>query len=323
MPVGAVLSVFLHIIVALLAVFGLPFIVEPPPPVEESIPVDLVPLGATTTAPPPKADEVKPEEKPPEPPKQEVKPEQPKPEPPKEEAKVEPPKVTPPPPPPPSPPPPPPPPPPKAEVPVPAPTPKPEPPKEVPKPPDQLAEVKPQKKPPPPPDDMSSLLKTLDKMRPQPTTPDKPPDKKPDTSKPVDLAKAIDALRPSPPVPQPPSQQVAAATPSPNLSDQASASDKDYIAGQFRRCWTFDAGARDPTKLIVKIHVLLRPDGSVASSEIVSDPRYDADDYFRSAADSARRATLNPQCVPIKIPPGKYDALKDLILTFDPRNSVQ
>lgn len=318
MPLGAVLSVLLHLLIAFLAIFGLPFIVDPPPPIEELIPVDLVPLGATTTAPPPKAEEAKPVEKPPEPPKQEVKP---------EPAKVEPPKVTPPPsppppPPPPSPPPPPPPPPPKVEVPVPAPTPKPEPPKEVPKPPDQLAEVKPQKKPPPPQDDMQSLLKTIQKMRPEQQTPDKPPDKKPDLSKPVDLSKAIDAMRPTqptPPVPQPPStSQVASASKATEISLQPSASDIDFVRAQIERRWNFDAGARDAANLIVQVRVRLLPDGTVASADIVSAP---SDSFAQSAAESARRAVLAAS--PLQLPPGKYDIFKDFTFRFDPRNLVR
>ena len=322
MPTGVILSVILHLLIAAFAIFGLPFVVEPPPQLEEAVPVDLVPPGEITTAAPPKSEEQKPVEKPPEPPKQETKPEPPKPPPPKEEPKPTPP--PPPPPPAPTPPPPaptPPPPEPKAEVPLPAPKP-PEPPKEVPKPPDQLAEIKPPpKKPPPPQDDMQSLLKTLDKMRqePKPDKPEKPQKPKDDLS---DLEKTLQDMQKTEPAPAPPSEQkVASNSPAVNLSNQPSASDKDYIAGQFRRCWNFDVGARDPASLIVRIHVTLQPDGSVSSSEIVKDSRYDSDTFYRSAAESARRATY--ACSPIKLPPGKYDSLKDLVLNFDPRDAVQ
>ena len=92
MPVGAVLSVFLHLVVVLLAIFGLPFIVTEPPQIEEAIPVELAPLGAESASPQPKTEQP-PQPKPPEPPKEEAKPEPPKPEPPKREPpKREPPK---------------------------------------------------------------------------------------------------------------------------------------------------------------------------------------------------------------------------------------
>lgn len=312
MPLGVVLSIVLHLLVAFLAIFGLPFVVEPPPPVEESVPVDLVPLGETTTSAPPKVEEQqpvqKPEEKPPEPPK---------PQPPKEEPKPEPPKAAPPPPPapvppPPPPAPPPPPPTPKAEVPLPSPEKKPEPPQETPKPPDQLAEVKPQKKPPPPPDDFQSLLKTIDKMKPQPQKQD-------------DLAKAIESLRPSQPTPQAPQpqqqQQTSSSSRAANISLQPTASELDYVRGQIERHWNFDIGARDAGNLIVQVHVALLPDGSVVRADIVPDPRYDTDSFYRSAADSARRAVLAAS--PLRLPPNSYDKFKDLTLKFDPRNAVR
>ena len=318
MPVGLVLSVLLHLLIALLAIFGLPFIADEPPQVEESVPVDLVPLGDITAAPAPKPAELKP----PEPPKEAAKPEPPK-------ETQPPPAPTPPPPPAPSPPtpapPPPPPPPPQPKAEVPPPVPKPEPPKETPKPPDQLAEVKPPpKKPPPQENDFDSLLKTITKMKDQsppqdqPQKPAKPQPPKQDDFKSLEKEMAQMQSQPAPPVTSQSSNSTVAA---PNLSEQASATDKDYVAGQFRRCWNFDPGARDPASLVVQIHVTLRPDGSVINSEIVSNPRYDSDSYFRSAADSARRATL--ACQPIKLPPGKYDVLKDLVLNFDPRDSLR
>ena len=315
MPLGVILSIALHLLVALLAIFGLPFMVEPPPPVEESVPVDLVPLGETTTSAPPKAEQQqpveKPAEKPPEPPKPEAKveppkPEPPKPEPPKEEPKPEPPKAVPPPPPPaPTPPPPE----PKAEVPLPSPERKPEPPKETPKPPDQLAEVKPQKKPPPPPDDFQSLLKTIDKMKPQPQKTD-------------DLAKAIDSLRPSQPTPPAaqPQQQAVAPSLAP-IPDRPSASEISIVQAQIERHWNFDVGARDAANLVVQVKVALLPDGTVARADIVSDPRYDSDSFYRSAADSARRAVLAAS--PLNLPPNSYDKFKEITFSFDPRNAVR
>ncbi|MDR3325796.1 MAG: hypothetical protein LBS66_00530 [Rhodospirillaceae bacterium] len=106
-----------------------------------------------------------------------------------------------------------------------------------------------------------------------------------------------------------------------NLSEQASMSDKDFIAAQFRKCWSFDPGSKDINNLVVQIHVLLNKDGSVTHVDIVEDPRYHSDNFYRSATDSARRAVLT--CSPINLPSGKYEALKDLILRFDPRDIVR
>jgi hypothetical protein len=293
---GLLCSVVFHAAALVIAVFGLPQLLAPPPEISEPMIVEIAQLGDKTNPPPRQVETPKPVEQPAEPPKQEAPPtpEPPKPEPPKPEPpKPEPPKPVPPPKPPePEP----------EPEPIPVPTPKPKPPEPKPEPPKQdvLKDVKPPPKKPPPPtkDDFDNLLKTVDKLR--------------DTAKPA-------------PSPQP--QQTAAGSnktvnSNSNIpSEPVSMTDKDYIAAQFRKCWNFDAGARDAASLIVRVHVLLNSDGSVVRADIVDDPRYYSDTYFRSAADSARRAVYT--CSPIKLPPGKYDALKDLVLNFDPRDSVR
>jgi hypothetical protein len=322
MPLGVVLSVVLHVLIFFFAVFGLPFLSEPPPQVEEAIPVDLAPLAEKTTVAPPKSEEQRPVEKPPEPPKQQ----EPKPEPPKEEPKPTPPPPPPPPAPTPPPPPPaptPPPPEPKAEVPLPAPEKKPEPPKpEQPPPPDKLADVKPPpKKPPPPKDDFQSLLKTLDQMKqaPKPDKPDKPQKPKDDMA---DLEKTLQDMQKNEPAPAPPSEQkVAASTPQAEISAQPTASEIGMVTHQVEIHWNFDIGSRDAADLIVQVHVELQPDGTVSRAELVDDPRYNSDTFFRSAAESARRAVLAAS--PLKLPPNSYDKFKSFTFRFDPRNAVR
>ena len=149
---GLLCSVLLHALAVLLAVFGLPQLMTPPPPIEEPIVVEVETISDHVTPPPRQTEEPKPEE--PEPPKP-IPPEPPKPIPP------EPPKPIPPEPPKPAPPPEP------EPEPIPAPKPKPEPPKEQPKPPppDLLKDLKPPPKKPPPPDDFDKLLKSVDQLR--------------------------------------------------------------------------------------------------------------------------------------------------------------
>ncbi len=304
---GLLCSVVFHLAALVIAVFGLPQLLAPPPEISDPIIVEIAQLGDKSNPPPRQVEAPKPAEQPAEPPKQEApptpeppkaeppKPEPPKPEPPKPpEPKPEPPKPEPPKPvPPPKPPEP-------EPDPIPVPTPKPKPPEPEPKPqPDALKDVKPPpKKPPPPSNDFDSLLKTVDKLR--------------DTAKPA-------------PAPQP-QQATTGSNKTVNSnsnipSEPVSMSDKDFVAAQFRKCWNFDPGARDAGNLIVRVHVLLNSDGSVVRADIVDDPRYYSDSFFRSAADSARRAVFT--CSPIKLPPGKYDALKDLVLNFDPRDAVR
>jgi hypothetical protein len=148
---GLLCSVLLHALAVLLAVFGLPQLLTPPPVMEEPIVVEIETIAEKTNPPPKQVEEPKPEE--PEPPKP-LPPEPPKPIPP------EPPKPLPPEPPKPAPPPEP------EPIPIPTPKPKPEPPKEQPKPQqDMLKDLKPPPKKPPPPDDFDKLLKSVDQMR--------------------------------------------------------------------------------------------------------------------------------------------------------------
>ena len=53
---------------------------------------------------------------------------------------------------------------------------------------------------------------------------------------------------------------------------------------------------------------------------IVDTGRYAADAFFRAAADSAKRAVLNPQCSPLHVPPDKYEAWHNLDLFFNPKD---
>jgi hypothetical protein len=203
--------------------------------------------------------------------------------------------------PPPAPPPPPPPPPPKAEVPT--PELKPAPPKETAKAPEEPAKPKPSKKETEA-EFEKMMLKSLEKMKPPPKTDDF-----------ADLKKTLQAMQTPPPAPQP--QPTVAATPPADLSTRATASDIAGIRAQIEPRWNLDIGARDAASLIVRIHVTLLPDGTVSRADIVDDPRYNTDSFYRSAAESARRAVWAAS--PLRLPPDGYERLKEITLVFDPR----
>ena len=89
------------------------------------------------------------------------------------------------------------------------------------------------------------------------------------------------------------------------------------IQAQLRRCWRIDPGARGAEDIVVEIKVLLNPDGSVQTAEILDVIRLIQDGFFRSAAENARRA-IN-RCSPFRLPPRKYDVWRQLTLRFNPR----
>lgn len=165
---------------------------------------------------------------------------------------------------------------------------------EAPKPPPKKEE--PKKEPPKPKaDPFDSILKNLTKNQPPPTK--EPP--KPQQQ----------AVLPPPPV-------QGAAT----LSPQLARSELDAIRDRIRPCWNFPAGAKDADQLLVSIDVQMNPDGTVREARIVDTGRASSDAYFRSAAESALRAVLNPACQPLPLSPEKYNTWKSMTLRFDPRD---
>jgi outer membrane biosynthesis protein TonB len=89
------------------------------------------------------------------------------------------------------------------------------------------------------------------------------------------------------------------------------------IQDQLRNCWRIDPGARGAEDIVVEIRVLLGPDGSVNTVEVLDVVRMVQDSYFRSAAENATRAIS--RCSPFRLPVGKYEVWKQLTLRFDPR----
>lgn len=103
------------------------------------------------------------------------------------------------------------------------------------------------------------------------------------------------------------------------LGDNLSISELDALKRQLSQCWSPPSGMENAETMIVDLHVSLNPDGSVVEVKISDMSRYNVDLQFKPAADAARRAVLNPNCNPLKIPPDKYPQLKSFVLKFDPR----
>lgn len=315
---GLIGSAVLHTAIILVILLGLPdFLKKEPPPEETPIAVKLVNISELTRAtqrnpkpveeakldtPPPPVPAVKPDPKPdpltpppPSPPPSQSAPPSPPPPPPP----PEPPKPSPPPPPPPP-----------VPDPVPAPKPpepKPEPPKpEPPKPePPKPEPPKPQAKPTPPKPDTSKQDKQFD-----------------DLLKNLTAKATAQEKQDTPPKPQPKQVATAAASAQPNapLGSQLSTSEKDTIIAQIEKCWSPPIGAKDAKNLVITLRVQLAADGTAQTVQIVDQGRYNSDGFFKAAADSAVRAIHNPNCVPLKVPPDKFDQWKNMTLNFDPRD---
>lgn len=106
------------------------------------------------------------------------------------------------------------------------------------------------------------------------------------------------------------------------LDAQPTMTEIDAIRRQIEACWSIPAGARSAENLVVAIRVWVNPDGKVARAEILDRARMGGDPFFRTAAESAMRAVLNPRCSPLRFPPKKYDQFKEMVLNFNPREAA-
>lgn len=169
-------------------------------------------------------------------------------------------------------------------------------------------------------------LKPQDKKKPA----DKAKDKK--VEKPEDKAADFNAMlknlvgddAPTPPAEDEPSAHApvdenARTAVAATYGKELTLSDMDALRHQLAQCWNIPSGAVDAENLIVDIRVVVRPDRTVESATIVDQNRYRTEPFFRAAADSARRAVLNPRCSPLDLPDDQYDTWKNMIIRFNPR----
>jgi hypothetical protein len=340
MRTPAVLSAGLHVVALVGMVVNLSFFNKPPLDDPEPVMVDFVAIdkkaaaptignpppqpkdakiaAETTKAPPPKTVEPPPA------------PEKPKPDP--VEAKPAPPPV---------------PLPPKPEVaeskPV---APAPEKPKpEPPKPTEDLIAMKP-KEPDPPKEEKKPEPPKPELPKPEAKKPDPP---KPEPPKPQEVKKQ-DPPKPPPPKPPPPKQQnvdslvdsilknndsrtkhqtpeqqpkpvqevTRQAPAAPNLAAVVTASEIEGVRSKIRPCWSSFGGAKDAP--IVSMVVQMNQDGTPVKAEVRDVGRYNNDPVFRSAADSAYRAVMNPRCQPWPLSADKYNGWRTITFNFDPRD---
>ena len=94
----------------------------------------------------------------------------------------------------------------------------------------------------------------------------------------------------------------------------------DLIRQTIRKCWHFPAGLKNAEDLVVDIEMELDPEGNVKTAKIVDMDRMNTDPDFRTAAENAHRAVLDPECNPLPLPKEKYEEWKNLELSFNPKD---
>jgi hypothetical protein len=105
------------------------------------------------------------------------------------------------------------------------------------------------------------------------------------------------------------------------FAEKLTISETDALRRQMEQCWNIPAGARDAHELIVDIYVEVNPDRTVKMAKIADTGRM-SDPFYRSAAESALRAVLNPRCSPLMLPPDRYDTWRTMTLRFNPREML-
>ena len=105
------------------------------------------------------------------------------------------------------------------------------------------------------------------------------------------------------------------------LGEKLTISEKDAIRRQFYRCWIVPAGAKDLKDLIVSIRIKLNDEGEVINTKLLTDRKLN-NPFFRAASESAMRAVNHPECKKLQVPKKKYETWKEIILDFDPSQSL-
>lgn len=296
---GATFSVVFHVLIVVLAFFGLPSLFTSDELLEQPIPVEVYTVKDETVLPPPEI-EAEPEIEPVE---------EPVPMPPEPEDVDA---FTPPP-----------------SDPVPAPPAPPEPEPEMVKAPDpappppapvltvpEVSEI-----PPPPPPKPVHVAKAEPAPEPKPEA---KPEPQPDLFASL-LASLEDADRETPDLEVATPEAMAAEATVPQtvilkLSDQPlSLSVLDAIRRQVEDNWSLPVGAADAGDLEVEIAIVLMPDGVVLRATIVDFARLSlpGEEFFRSMAESALRAVQRAS--PLRdLPPEKYEQWREITFTFRP-----
>jgi hypothetical protein len=102
-----------------------------------------------------------------------------------------------------------------------------------------------------------------------------------------------------------------------------SLSEEDALKAQIFGCWSIPLGLPYDEKLLVKIKLKLKPDGTVIRTEILNHERMNkpGQGFYKVLAESALRAIQ--LCQPLRVPTTGYERWKDLQLNFDAREMLE
>jgi hypothetical protein len=99
-------------------------------------------------------------------------------------------------------------------------------------------------------------------------------------------------------------------------------SEEDALKAQIFGCWSIPLGLPYDENLLVRIKLMLEPDGSVTKTEILDHARMNkpGQNFYKVLAESALRAVK--LCQPLRVPTTGYERWKELQLNFDAREML-
>jgi hypothetical protein len=118
----------------------------------------------------------------------------------------------------------------------------------------------------------------------------------------------------SPQKPKEITRQVAMA---PEFAAVVTASEVEGVRQKIRPCWNSFGGAKDAP--VVSLVVQMDQAGTPTDVQFKDQGRM-GDPVYRAAAESARRALMNPRCQPWPLSPEKYSSWRTITFNFDPRD---
>ena len=100
-------------------------------------------------------------------------------------------------------------------------------------------------------------------------------------------------------------------------------SEEDALKAQIFGCWSIPLGLPYNENLLVRIKLLLNPDGTILQSEILDHARMNkpGQGFYKVLAESALRAVK--LCQPLRVPTSGYERWKELQLNFDAREMLE
>ena len=100
-------------------------------------------------------------------------------------------------------------------------------------------------------------------------------------------------------------------------------SEEDALKAQIFGCWSIPLGLPYNEDLLVRIKLMLEPDGTVKKTEILDHARMNkpGQGFYKVLAESALRAVK--LCQPLRVPTTGYERWKELQLNFDAREMLE